>query len=403
MREKHNNCTSAPLRFFYSSIFYSLFSIFCFLSSPAEASLWGRPEKILVRVFHLPTCKSCVKLIEDVIPPIARKYGDKVTWDYIDTSDEIHYRRFLSLGKKFNRRVGTPTVLIGNRILVGITEATDSLDKLIAEELLKNEREALGLEESGVDLLEHFRSFGPLTIIGAGLVDGFNPCAFTVIVFFISFLTLMGYRRREMALIGAFYILAVYVTYLALGLGLFKMLYALKGFFLVSKIVYLVIGALSLFLGGLAIKDYIIYKKTAKTDAMALQLPPAIKNKIHAIVGEYYRKDKTGRKRAFFFLALSAWAVGFMISLLEAVCTGQLYLPTIVFVLKQGFLRSRALFYLIVYNLMFILPLVLVLLAALGGTTSKQFEAYARRHLGLVKLAMAAVFVTLGVVLWMGI
>jgi hypothetical protein len=401
--EKHKN---NKFGFGIFSIFFFLSSIFYLLSSsvsPAEASLWERPEKVLVRIFHNPTCKACVKLIEDVLPPIIEKYGDKVAWEYIDTSSEANYRSFLSLGKQFHRRLGSPTVLIGNRVSVGVAESTDNLDKWIREELLKKEQQVLGLEGGGMDLLEHFKSFGPWAVIGAGLVDGFNPCAFTVIVFFISFLTLMGYRRREMALIGAFYILAVFATYLALGFGLFKMLYTLKGFFFVSKIIYMAIGTLSLFLGGLAIKDYIVYKKTGNTDAMALQLPLVLKNKIHAIVGEYYRKDKTGRKRALFFLALSAWVVGFMISLLEAVCTGQLYLPTIVFVLKQGSLRGRALFYLIMYNVMFILPLVLVLLAALGGTTSKQFEAYARRHLGIVKLTMAAVFGTLGVVLWMGI
>ena len=35
--------------------------------------------------------------------------------------------------------------------------------------------------------VERFLSFGLFTVLGAGLIDGINPCAFTVLVFFISF------------------------------------------------------------------------------------------------------------------------------------------------------------------------------------------------------------------------
>ncbi|HAJ57079.1 MAG TPA: hypothetical protein DCL35_04845 [Candidatus Omnitrophica bacterium] len=393
---------SFVLRFLFS-VFCLLYSALSALPFTAEASIFSRQDQVLVRVFHSPTCKACHKVIQDIIPSIAKKYGGKVRWEYLDITDGIHLRDFVDLEQKSGRRLGTPTILIGDKVLVGVTEAADSLDQLILEQLSSGQKQAMALGEGGVNLLERFRSFGPLAVIGAGLVDGFNPCAFTVIVFFISFLTLMGYKRREMALIGFFYIVAVFLTYLALGLGFFKALYTMKGFYAVTKSVYLAIGSLSIFLGVLAVKDYIIFKRTGNTDAMALQLPRAIKNKIHSIVGEYYRKDRMGRKKAFFSLALSALIVGFMISILEAVCTGQLYLPTIVFVLKEGTLRAKALFYLIIYNIMFILPLVFILIAALGGATSKQFEVYARKNLGVIKLAMAAVFLALGIVLLKGI
>jgi len=45
---------------------------------------------------------------------------------------------------------------------------------------------------AGIDLAEHFRSFKTLAIVVAGLIDGINPCAFTVIVFFVSFLAFQG-------------------------------------------------------------------------------------------------------------------------------------------------------------------------------------------------------------------
>lgn len=359
-------------------------------------------EPVLIRVYFSPRCSSCMKVMQDIIPMLAFKYGNKVNWQYIDLSTPDNYKQFLRLESKVGKVLGTPTILIGRHVFVGMTQAADFLEPAIEAEL-KSPSEPLFINHRAVNLMDYFKKFGPLTVIGAGLVDGINPCAFTVIVFFVSFLSLMGYKRREMALIGSAYILAVFLTYLALGFGFFKVLYTMKGFYLVSRIVYLVIGGLSLFLGCLALNDYFRYKKTGKTDEMALQLPLPIKNKIHAIVGDYYRKDKNSRTKALWGLLVSSLAVGFMISLLEAVCTGQLYLPTIIFVLKEGTLRARALFYLFIYNLMFIVPLALVLVLALFGFSSKQFEAFARKNLGIVKIAMAAVFFALGVVLWVGV
>lgn len=354
-----------------------------------------------MRIFHLPSCKSCIKVIHQVLPSVAQEYGEKVKWEYIDISDRDNYRRFLRLEEKRGKQLGTPTILIGEKVLTGVAEIADSLKGSIEEEL-KARAPVVVLDTAGVDLLERFRTFGPWAVIAAGLIDGFNPCAFTVIVFFISFLTLAGYRRREMAVVGSVYIFSIFATYVALGFGIFRALYTLKAFYAASKTIYLSVGGLSLFLGALAVRDYLAYKRTGSSETMALQLPRVIKNKIHAVVGNYYGKDRRAQKKALFGLIVSSFVTGFLVCLLEAVCTGQLYLPTIVFVVKEGSLRGRALFYLIVYNLMFILPLVAILLFALFGATTRQFEAVARKHLGSVKLAMAAVFFVLGIVLWVG-
>ncbi|MFA5314330.1 MAG: hypothetical protein WC409_00100 [Candidatus Omnitrophota bacterium] len=355
-----------------------------------------------VKVFHQPHCMACVKLLHDVIPPMAEKFGGRVRWTYLDILQRENYEIFLQLEKDLGKKLGTPTVVVGRRVLIGLADNADHLESIIEGQLGGSGAETLPLR-AGVNILEHFRSFGPFAVIGAGLVDGINPCAFTVIVFFVSFLSLMGYRRREMLLIGCAYILAVFLTYLAIGLGLFNVLYRLDAVFWLSKGLYFLVGALSVFLGCLAVRDYLYYKRTGRTDDMALQLPRIVKNKIHAIVGMYYRKGTGERKKAMGGLFVSALVVGFLISVLEAVCTGQLYLPTIVIVLREGSMRVRALFYLFVYNFMFIIPLVVVLALALIGATSRDFEAFAKKRMGLIKLAMAAVFLGLGGALWSGL
>ncbi|MCX5709531.1 MAG: hypothetical protein NT088_02230, partial [Candidatus Omnitrophica bacterium] len=101
-------------------------------------------------------------------------------------------------------------------------------------------------------------------------------------------------------------------------------------------------------------------------------------------------------------LVLSALITGFLVSLLEAVCTGQTYLPTIVFILK-GYRDVKALAFLLIYNLMFVIPLFVIFLFAVLGVTSEQFSKFLREKLGMVKIFMAALFFGLGIFLiWRG-
>jgi len=102
-------------------------------------------------------------------------------------------------------------------------------------------------------------------------------------------------------------------------------------------------------------------------------------------------------------LILSAFITGLLVSLLEAVCTGQVYLPTIAFVLKASSFKLQALGYLLLYNIMFIVPLIVIFVFALMGTTSNQFSGFLKKHLGLIKVFMAVLFFSLGIfLLWRG-
>jgi len=265
-----------------------------------------------------------------------------------------------------------------------------------------------GIEEAPtLDLVARFKNFQPIAVVSAGLIDGINPCAFTVIVFFMSFLAIQGYRRRELIVIGLFFIFAVFLTYLLIGVGIFQFLYSLEGFWLAAKIFNVSIGLLSITLGIMSIYDFLKFKKSSRTEGLILQLPGAVKNQIHKVIGMHYRKakDDNGHQTGMpiFRLILSAIISGFLVSLLEAVCTGQVYLPTITFVLKTSHLKLEAAGYLLLYNLMFIAPLVAIFILALLGTTSQQFAGFLKRHLLSVKMLMAILFFTLGIFLiWKG-
>ena len=124
---------------------------------------------------------------------------------------------------------------------------------------------------------------------------------------------------------------------------------------------------------------------------MLLQLPLALKTRIHKIMG-FFLRDK---QKSTFRLVLAALAVGFCVSLVEAVCTGQVYVPTCVLIMQDPQFRARAAFYLVLYNLMFIVPLVLVFVLALLGYESKGFNDFLKKHLVLTKVLLSIVFLVL--------
>jgi len=259
------------------------------------------------------------------------------------------------------------------------------------------------IKEAPQSFLQRFRSFNLGAVMSAGLLDGFNPCAFTVLVFFISFLTFVGYKRGEMFVVGGAFILSVFLTYLLIGIGLFKVLMQTEIFYILSRIIYISTGILAIFLGLISFYDAFIFKKTKDAEKIKLKLPGLIKKQIHGIIREAtdVRKDTSSGFGRLFKFTLSAFVCGFLVSLLESVCTGQIYVPTIVYILGISELRLKAFIYLVLYNLMFILPLVGIFVFGVTGVTSADFARFAQRHIFIIKFNTALIFLLLGSVLLM--
>ncbi len=363
------------------------------------------PQDDKLVVFYSPSCHTCIEAKATVIPDIEKEFKGKIQIEYRDISDMENYKLLLSLKEKYGSKIESiwPVFYFRGHFLNGSGKIQNGLRALISQSLSQKAEAKEGLPS--IDLIAYFKTFQPLAVIGAGLTDGINPCAFTVIVFFISFLSLQGYKRTELIIIGLTFICAVFITYLAIGLGLFGFFYKLSGFWLISKIFNLTIGILSIILGFLALYDFFKFKRTGQTEGLILQLPAGIKNQIHSLIGLHYRKAKESGGKVLRLhilrLALSALIVGFLVSILEAVCTGQVYLPTITFVLKVSHLKLQALGYLVLYNIMFIVPLFIIFLFALLGVTSEQFSKILKKHLSAIKIVMAILFFSLGVfLLW---
>lgn len=348
-------------------------------------------------VFYSPTCHRCIEVKNKVMPKIEKEFKDKIQIEYRDITDIENYKLMLSLKEFYQTKdIGDLPLFYFEGKLLGTKEGEikNKLRQFISKTLgIPPVRQAL----PAMDLISYFKTFTALAIIGAGLIDGVNPCAFTVMVFFISFLALKGYRKKELIAISLSFIFAVFLTYLFIGLGIFNFLYRLRGFWMLTRIVNISVGIFSMVLGVLALYDFFRFKKTRQTEGLFLQLPRSIKNRIHYVIGLHYRESTP--QRHIFRLVITALFTGFLVSILEAICTGQTYLPTITFILKTTPLKLKALGYLLLYNLMFILPLLSIFLFALLGVTSEGFSKFLKQRLLLIKMLMAILFFGLGIFL----
>ena len=220
-------------------------------------------------------------------------------------------------------------------------------------------------------------------VIVAAAVDGINPCAFTVLLLFITAMLAtmqageqsLGAIRTRMLSLGGIYIAAVFLTYLALGVGLLKTIDFFTRQHLPARI-----GALMAILFGLwMLKDFFLPDM-----GWRLQAPAPV--------------GTTARLMAKKATVPALVAGGFLIGLCTVPCSGAVYLA----VLSLLALQPSALLgygYLVLYNLIFIVPLAAILIAASARPTLNRLAHWNLHHKEWVRLALGGGVVAMGLLI----
>ena len=292
------------------------------------------------------------------------------------------------------KRLIAPSIFIGNDYLLP-EEMTDYRVEVLIQKYEKVETKAaleIGKDEikkAEESMINRFKSLGIFTVLSAGLIDGINPCAFATLIFFISYLTMMGRKRKEILWVGIGFSAAVFLTYLLIGLGILSFIQHLSFLPIFSKVVYVVTIVFALILGVLSLYDYGQLKRNRSSE-MKLQLPDFLKKRIHKTIRE-------GSQSPRYFIA--AVTAGFIVSILEFTCTGQVYLPTILFVTNIPSLRASAISHLLLYNVMFIIPLLIIFGIVYWGVTSEQLAFFLKKRATTIKLITSLLFFALAGIL----
>jgi cytochrome c biogenesis protein CcdA/thiol-disulfide isomerase/thioredoxin len=342
---------------------------------------------IFVAYFYQTGCKVCSRVEAD-LKYMQTKYPQIIV-DEFNIYENVDLGQWLMKQAKRTDDVATPALFINDTMLIGEEEITPaSIEALV----VANESGAEGIwhnfdgdEDTATDL---FENLSWLTIGFAGLIDGLNPCAFATLIFFVSYLSLSQRQGREILFCGASFTAGVFLAYLVVGLGFYQILDLLGGMLqLLSNIVYGLTAVFCLVLAVLSFRDALRVKKGGTAD-MGLHLPEKLRKQINSRI-------RAGRKASAY--VWFAFITGLIISMLELACTGQIYLPTIIFMTSQDSMQLQAIFYLLLYNLMFIIPLIIVFILAYYGTNSKDLTKFLEKHATKIKIGMSILFSALGI------
>ena len=365
---------------------------------PEKLDAAAEPDRTVhIAYFYKLGCADCTRAFE--ITEWVQNLYSNVRVDTFDIALEKNKLIATALGTRAgvpeNRLMSTPMILIGDDFLLSEQITRANLLQLIAEYRATGAEPAwetlteTELASSESFIAREFESFTLFAVLLAGLGDGINPCAFATILFLVSYLGMLGRKRTEILAVGLTFAFAVFITYFLVGLGFFRFVQSLSNLSAAADIIFGGTAALCFVFGALSIYDY-FKARAGNTAGMALQLPKFLKLRIHQTIREKTRMHS---------IVMGAFLAGVLISLLELACTGQIYLPTIVFMVGAEGYSARAVLYLLLYNLCFVIPLLIVFAVVYFGVSSKSIARLMETNVGSVKLVLTAVFFTVGALL----
>jgi len=343
------------------------------------------PTKEIV-YFYSPACAVCAvwgPVLDEIDESVVtvRKYS-------IVTEEGFKLFEDFKLTYLVPRREGTvPLLFVGEEFF-----SADDFDRLrtlieskeieqLAAEPLKT------LLDSDENILSGITGF--FYVVLSGLIDGFNPCAIAMLLLFIS---LLGFTKDKKILIGVSisYILALFLTYFALGTVLFRFLHLLE-FASLAIVLNIVILVLCSVLFVYNMYDFFVTRKN-RLDLVKNQLPKGIQRWNKKIIRLFTSKMEQGSP----FVYALAFGLGVIISFTEFLCTGQVYLPVIISLIQfSEHFNLGAIFYLILYNFMFVLPLIVITIAAVRSKSIMGTSEKIQRNIHWIKLANAILFLTI--------
>lgn len=210
-------------------------------------------------------------------------------------------------------------------------------------------------------------------VIISAAIDSINPCAIGVLILMISVVLGGKGSVNRLLYLGGLYIGAIFVTYLAAGLGLIYFLANVPLF--VAEYLALLVGSFVILAGLLEIKDFFWYG-----EGFSLQIPHAFVDKINK-----YSKNMTVPG----VILLGAFIAG-----VELPCTGAPYLA-IITMLSLNF-DVYAFFLLIIYNIIFVAPLIVILLMVAFGTKVSTIKSWKQANKAYMRFAIGFMLIGLG-------
>jgi len=361
-------------------------------------SVISENEQIDLYLFYGQGCPHCIQ---------AKVFLDEINEEHPQLNiieKEIYFNQenrelFEQISSSYGEEIqGVPTIFIDEKIFVGFSNSiADSLREEIehcvnalcmtplkheeTEETLLLEAESSPLEDPEKTKLK--RTITIPAVISAAAVDAINPCAFAVLIILLT--TILATKSKRSALsAGLAFTLSIYISYLLMGIGLYSAINATG----ISHTFYAIVAVLAILLGLFNLKDYLWYGKW-----FIMEVPMKWRPKLKALI-----RGVTSVPGAFL--------IGFIVSLFLLPCTSGPYI-VILGLLAKTVTKNFAFFLLLLYNLVFILPMLIITLAVyFGFTSTEKAEQWRQSRLRVLHLIAGIILILLGlgmfIAMWLG-
>ncbi|OGD56387.1 hypothetical protein A2V71_04560 [Candidatus Berkelbacteria bacterium RBG_13_40_8] len=212
-------------------------------------------------------------------------------------------------------------------------------------------------------------------VLVSGLLDSFNPCAIAVLLLFIALLFTLKKSRKHILLNGSIYIIAVFLSYFAIGIGLLKVV----NLFGIPHLIAIIGAWLVIAVGVWGMIESLF---PGKIQLLSISL------KLRQIVAHWAQQASI----------IGAGVAGVLLGIFEFPCSGAIYL-SVISLLNDKATFFIGLLYLLLYNLMFILPLIVILLIASNRAVVEKMINFNETNSQRVRLISSLIMIGIGVVI----
>jgi hypothetical protein len=384
-------------------IFTGLACILLFNSAAFSQTDRSSGKFLRLVFFGSSTCGECMEIKETLLKPLEKQNESTLKIEYRDIEVQKDLALLTAMEKGYGVKNPSPQELyFPDTVVIGYDDIMKKGRQLIETYLSRPEKwhYAHAYGDSTIDTLsaadmikDRMKTWSFIGLFAIGFVDGINPCAIASMIFLISFLGTQKRKRSDVLKIGLAFTGTTFITYFMLGLGAFRILSLMDKFYWFSVAIRVIAVGLALWVALLSIWDAIHYYRTKDTNEMKVQLPKGIKLLIHSVIRGNLSSNK---------IVVGAIITGFLVTLFEGACTFKIYLPTIMAMTHTFGFRLVGWLLLVVYNFLFVLPLLIVLLATAYGLKWKRLSSFQQQHMVLTKLLLALVLFGLAAFISMG-
>jgi cytochrome c biogenesis protein CcdA/glutaredoxin len=363
----------------------SLFIALIFLVS--LTSVFANDKPIDVVYFYGNTCPHCAAFeqwLED------NKDPSKINPIGFEVYDNQSNRDLASeIASEYSESFrGVPMIFIGDEVFFGFSDSIASKIKAKIEKCFNEHCCDSALDKVKVceqqDLQREKLTFA--SVISLAFADSINPCEMAVLILcLVALLAKNPADRKKVLLGGLMFSLAIFLTYIIYGGIIITFFKFIQGYFAaIGGYVRIFFALLAVFLGYMNIKDSINYKPGSFMTEMPIGLRPLAKKMISNITSP-----------------AGAFVIGVFVTLFLMPCTMGPYL--IVGNLLSSLEWLKSLPWLLFYNFIFILPMIVItLIVYFGMKRVEDVSGWKDKHIRKLHLIAGIVLVLLGIAMMLG-